>query len=55
VYDQQGRQVLTRQLNGTTGRNEILLQRSEFGHSKGFFLYTLRTPTAVLIQKMLVL
>lgn len=54
VYDQQGRKVLTRQLNGTTGRNEILLQRSELGDSKGFFLYTLRTPTAVLVQKMLV-
>lgn len=55
VYDQQGRWVLTRQMNGNFGRNEILLQRSELGHSKGFFLYTLRTPTAVLVQKMLVL
>ncbi|AEE52628.1 T9SS type A sorting domain-containing protein [Haliscomenobacter hydrossis] len=55
VYDQQGRRVLTRQLNGNTGRNEILLQRHELGSSKGFFLYTLRTPNAVLVQKMLVL
>ncbi len=55
VYDQQGRRVLTRQLNGSTGRNEILLQRHEFGHFKGFFLYTLRTPNTVLVQKMLVL
>ncbi len=55
VYDQQGRRVFTRQLNGNTGRNEILLQRNELGNSKGFFLYTLRTPNAMLVQKMLVL
>lgn len=55
VYDQKGRRVLTRQMNGNIGRNEILLQRSEIGDSKGFYLYSLRTPTAVLVQKMLVL
>lgn len=55
VYDQQGRRVLTRQLTGNLGRNELRLQRQELGATKGFFLYSLRTTNGVMMQKMLVM
>lgn len=55
VYDQQGRRVLTRQLIGNMGRNELRLQRHELGSTKGFFLYSLRTANGVMMQKMLVI
>lgn len=55
VFDQQGRIILSKKLDGTMGRNEFQLQRHELGAAKGLLYYSLRTAQGLLVQKMMVI
>lgn len=55
VFDQQGRNILSKKLDGTIGRNELQIQRHELGAAKGLLYYSLRTAQGLLVQKMMVI
>lgn len=51
IHDLTGRQILSREANGTTGINEITIRNRDLG-AAGVYYYTLYTPNASFTHKM---